>query len=254
MLLHNFFVHTEETEWNNFSAPLMTISLTDLSFLITEVYSIYLQIHSYNTILICSFWFPNAWQYSLSLSFLITELHFFCPLPVRCCHQLCWWLLGHSAALQGQKMLAGPGEFRGLSFIGRASGTVTNLKPNFLSQKWPEVISESFLAAMHEWKLKLPNLFFFFFLRTSPVKAFLEIFQQTTPSPCKSPLMAGRGEDLPCWYSSLFFLFPVHVTFQFVPLKQKKRTTTNNKTLVKPQSLSTEMENCLGNKSNPEPF
>lgn len=44
-------------------------------------------------------------------------------------------VLGHSAALQGQKMLAGPGEFRGLSFIGRASGTVTNLKPNFLSQK-----------------------------------------------------------------------------------------------------------------------
>lgn len=224
MLLHNFFVHREETEWNNFSAPLMTISLTDLSFLITEVYSIYLQIHSYNTILICSFWFPNAWQYSLSLSFLITELHFFCPLPVRCCHQLCWWLLGHSAALQGQKMLAGPGEFRGLSFIGRASGTVTNLKPNFLSQKWPEVISESFLAAMHEWKLKLPKpFFFFFFFESISCESFPGNLSTNHSLPLQKPLNGREGWGFAMLIFFFILPFPRACHFPVCTIKTEKK-------------------------------
>jgi len=87
----------------------MTVSLPLAPLSNYAIYLYYLLIHCYNIILSCPSAFPTAWQYSSSLPFLITDLHFLYPLPVRCHPQLCWWLSGHSSALQGEKMPAGPG-------------------------------------------------------------------------------------------------------------------------------------------------
>jgi len=118
--------------------------------------------------------------------------------------------------------------------MGRASGTVTNLKPNFLGQKWPEVISGSFLAAMHECKLKLPKPYFFLFF-------FIFFFLRERESiSCESfPGNLSANHSLPLWkplngregwgFAMLifFFLLPFPHACQF-PVCTIKTEKKNN--------------------------